>query len=94
MKKQLKEYFFDKKFDLIKGEKSDKGKYPVRKDNLLLAKTVNIGYYLVTPLVVGVFAGVFFDKFFKTKSIFTLIFLVLGVIATFYNLGKIIKEWQ
>lgn len=50
-----------------------------------------IGYYLVVPLLAGLFAGVFIDNKFATKPIFTIIGLLIGVSGTFYNLIKIKK---
>lgn len=61
-------------------------------NNLVLAKSLNIGYYLLTPLLVGVFLGILLDKYFKTQGVFTLILIILGSISSFYNLYKVAKE--
>ncbi len=61
-------------------------------NNLVLAKSLNIGYYLLTPLLVGVFLGILLDKYFKTQGVFILIFIILGSISSFYNLYKVAKE--
>lgn len=61
-------------------------------NNLVLAKSLNIGYYLLTPLLVGVFLGILLDRFFETHGVFILIFIILGTISSFYNLYKVAKE--
>lgn len=60
--------------------------------NLLLAKYANVGYYLVAPLLLGVFFGLGIDTYLDTKPLFTIICLTLGVVGVFYNLNKIIKD--
>ncbi|OGK14742.1 hypothetical protein A3C98_03680 [Candidatus Roizmanbacteria bacterium RIFCSPHIGHO2_02_FULL_37_15] len=55
---------------------------------------VNLGlsYYLVTPLIFGVFSGLALDYWLKTKPLFFIFFLFLGTLASFYNIFKILKE--
>ena len=43
---------------------------------------------LFSSILVGIMIGLGIDNFFSTKPIFLLIFLVLGIIAGFYNLYK------
>jgi len=43
---------------------------------------------LFSSVFVGTMIGLGMDNFFSTKPIFFLIFLVLGIIAGFYNLYK------
>ena len=43
---------------------------------------------LFSSILVGMMIGLGIDNFFSTKPIFLLIFLVLGIIAGFYNLYK------
>lgn len=62
------------------------------KNLLLLAKYANVGYYLLTPILMGVFFGLLVDRFLHTKPTFTLVFLVFGFIATLYNLFKLTKQ--
>ncbi|OGK16051.1 hypothetical protein A2690_01380 [Candidatus Roizmanbacteria bacterium RIFCSPHIGHO2_01_FULL_39_12b] len=57
-----------------------------------LAKYSSIGYYLVTPLLVGVFFGLLIDKLIKSSPYGVLFGLLLGTFATFYNLFKLTKE--
>lgn len=59
---------------------------------LMLAKSLNIGYYLITPLIVGVFLGYWIDKILNTKPVFLLVLFTIGIISSFYNLWKLVKE--
>lgn len=87
----MKKYFsFDKSFNLHNiGEPKKKA---LRNKNFDLAKNLNLGYYLVTPMIVGVFLGLFFDKLLKTGKVFFIIFFSIGIAGTFYNLYKIYKD--
>ena len=49
---------------------------------------MKISLDLFSSIFVGTMIGLGIDKFFSTKPIFLLIFLVLGIIAGFYNLYK------
>jgi len=60
-------------------------------DKIALAKYSNIGYYLVTPLLFGVFLGLYTERLTGKKVAF-FVFLILGVLGTFYNLFKLIKS--
>ena len=60
--------------------------------NFLLAKYMNVGYYVMTPLFVGVFLGLVLDSYLHTKPGFTISLLILGVISTFYNLYKLTQD--
>ncbi len=92
--KEIKQTFFemDKNFKIKEVKKQKKQKKVLLKFNFSLANSFNIGYYLITPLVIGVFFGLLVDNFFKSRPIFTLIFLLLGSLGTFYNLWKTVKE--
>lgn len=57
-----------------------------------VAKYISIGYYLVTPMLIGVIVGLYLDSQFKSKPLFIMIFLFLGIAGTFYNLYKVTKE--
>lgn len=63
-------------------------------NKIVVAKSLNIGYYLITPILVGAFFGYWLDKVFATKPVFFLIPFSLGVIGSFYNLWKIVKEMK
>lgn len=62
-------------------------------DKIMLAKSLNIGYYLITPLLAGVFFGYWMDRFFGTKPAFMLLLLGLGIAGAFYNLWKTIDTY-
>lgn len=53
---------------------------------------MNLGYYLVIPLLVGLVSGIAIDKWLDTKPLFTIILLTLGIFSTFYNLFKMTKS--
>lgn len=53
---------------------------------------INLGYYLVTPLVIGVFLGLLIGERFQMKEKGALIGILLGSIGTIYNLIKIVKS--
>lgn len=52
----------------------------------------NLGFYLVTPLLLGVVGGFFLDRRFGHQHTFIIVGLTLGTIATFYNLFKLVKD--
>jgi len=62
------------------------------KNNFMLAFSFNVGYYLLTPLILGVIVGLFIDNKFKTKPLFTLLFILFGLFGSLYNLLRITKE--
>ncbi len=83
-------YEFDDNFNL---KISKRGFVKQKKgSNLPLVKCLNISYYIITPLIVGVFLGLAIDKILKTESTFFLIFLALGTFGTFYNMYKIYND--
>jgi F0F1-type ATP synthase assembly protein I len=63
-------------------------------DTLLIAKYSSIGYYLVTPLLLGVFLGLWVDAYFHSKPLFTLVGIAIGFISAAYSLYKLIKDTQ
>lgn len=63
-----------------------------KKSNFSLEIYQEVGYYIITPLIIGVFIGLYLDRYFKTKNLLTLLFIFLGSIFTFYNLYKIYKK--
>ena len=52
----------------------------------------SLGFYLMTPLLLGVAVGYFLDRRFGTKPGFVVAGIIFGTISSFYNLWKIIKE--
>lgn len=55
---------------------------------------LNLGMYLATPLLLGVFLGTYLDNRLGTKPIVTLVLIGLGLVSTFYNLYKIATNAQ
>lgn len=60
--------------------------------NLLSINSLNIGAYLITPILLGVFIGYNLDIYLNSKPIFILLFILLGTFSSFYNLFKLTKE--
>lgn len=71
---------------------SKKSKRTVQKSqDLGYLKYLNIGFYLVTPLLVGVLGGAYADGRFHSKPIGVTIGIIIGAVGTFYNLFKLVK---
>lgn len=49
---------------------------------------INVGYSLVTPILIGVIIGLTLDNKFYRKPFFTVLFIILGMISSIYNLYK------
>lgn len=62
-----------------------------QKPNLDLANFLNIGYYLVVPLLLGAFLGVVIDRSLKTNY-WTVVLILLGFVASIYNLYNLTKR--
>ena len=64
----------------------------IKKKKRVPKQNFNIGFKisldLISPIIAGILIGIGFDNFFSTKPIFFLIFLLLGIIAGFYNIIK------
>ncbi len=58
-----------------------------------LAALTAIGVTLVASTFVGLFVGLYLDRVFSTKPWFTIIFLILGIIAGFRNIYYIVKRY-
>ncbi len=54
--------------------------------------SLNVGFYILIPIIGGTVIGAVLDNYFKSKPQFIGIFLFLGVVAGFYNLFKLLKE--
>ena len=88
----MKKYFsFDKNLNLKFTERSRPFPTKETKKNNLLANYANIGYYLVTPILLGVFLGLYLKKT-TGKEIFIIIGILVGGIGTFYNLIRLLKQ--
>ena len=56
------------------------------------AKFANVGFYLVTPILIGIFVGKYLDGKFNSGTFYTTTLIIFGTIATFYNLYTFIKD--
>ena len=54
-----------------------------------LALISQIGFSIITPILLGLFIGQFLDNKLGTKGIFAIVFIILGVGGGFVNLFKI-----
>lgn len=94
MKNDKKLLEINKNFDIDKFY-SIKRKNPIKKtskmDSLTLANYSSIGYYLITPLILGLILGLYIDKL-TGRSIFVVIGIIVGAIVTFYNLFRLLKQ--
>jgi len=52
---------------------------------------LSLGWELALPIFIGVLLGYQLDKWIGTRLVFTIILLLLGIAAGFYNLYKIIQ---
>lgn len=53
---------------------------------------LKISLDLISSIIAGALIGIGLDKFFLTKPVFFIIFLVLGIITGFYSLFKTVKK--
>jgi len=51
----------------------------------------SMGFYILVPILAGIFVGTWLDKKFNMKPTFTLSLLGIGVISGFYNLIRTLK---
>jgi len=88
-----KKFIVNNSFKTVEVESIDKNS-KTDKINLkkLLPVYFNLGFYLITPVLVGVFLGLYLDSRLKTKPSFVLAGIILGTLALFYNLFKIYKD--
>ena len=70
----------------------ERNRYKKKNDPKGLGIGMKISLDLISPIIVGILIGLGFDKFFSTKPIFFLIFLLLGIITGFYSLYKSVKK--
>ncbi len=85
-------YFeIDKHGDLKKTSQDLKKKQEIKKSFFSDYININVGYSLVTPILLGVIIGLTLDSSFHSKPVFTVFFIFFGMISSFYNLFKLIK---
>lgn len=64
----------------------------IRRNQSLDLSAINIGYYLITPLIIGVFLGLLIGEKFHKKETGALIGILVGLSGTIYNLVHIVKS--
>lgn len=68
------------------------------RSNLLLLKKIArysaIGFELVFSVIIGAGIGVYLDRLLGTKPWLTLIFFILGAVAGFIQLFRVIKRYE
>jgi F0F1-type ATP synthase assembly protein I len=52
----------------------------------------SLGFYLMTPLLLGVFIGFELDKRFNTKPTFVVVGIIGGTVGLVYNLWKLVRD--
>ena len=88
--KMINNYFeIDKHGNLKKTAQSLKRDRKNKKDFFSEYININVGYSLVTPILIGVIIGLLLDNKFRSKPYFTVFFIFFGAISSFYNLYKI-----
>ena len=58
---------------------------------LLALRLTGLGWYVATCIVVGVVGGVALDKLLNVAPLFTLLGVLLGSVAAFYGLYKMVR---
>lgn len=62
----------------------------MRKDTFAyyLALITQVGLTVIFSILIGLGIGLFLDKIFKTKGIFLILFLIIGIAGGFYSAYK------
>ena len=89
-----------KKFSYIdkQGDRNESTKKHVKKKDIrdmdleMIGKYINIGYYLVIPILIGTILGIYLDSKFGTQPRFTLSLILLGGALSIYNLFSLAKK--
>lgn len=58
-----------------------------------LALVGQIGIDIVSSIVISYLVGYGLDKLFKTNGVFSIIFIIIGVLAGFYNFYRCVKYY-
>ena len=88
----INNYFeIDKQGNLKETNKEFNKKPKIKKDFFSQYLNINVGYSLVTPILIGVIIGLVLDNKFHTKPYFTVFFIFFGMISSIYNLFKMTK---
>ena len=77
----------------IKGPRSDKDEKDRSQAPGALFQLVTIGASLVASTFTGLAIGFYLDRYFDTGPWLTIIFLVLGIAAGFFNIYNMTKKY-
>lgn len=69
-------------------------KVVLKENKTRLMDAMNVGVYLVVPLLVGLGIGIILDKKLGTKPICIISGLLVGSVGSFFNLIKIVREFS
>jgi len=93
IKKEEESYFeIDKAGNLNRIKNKELKIRNLKRNRQIDPNALNIGFYLITPIIIGVILGSVMDNWLKTKPTFTIILIFLGMIASIYNLFKLVKN--
>ena len=81
-------HYINKQGDIVPHQDT---KLKERDKNFDYTKYTSLGFQLAFPLLGGVFIGLKLDGWLNTKPLFIIVFIVLGAIASFYNLYRLTK---
>lgn len=57
-----------------------------------LALITQVGLSIITPIILGVYLGIYVDRKVGTTGVFTIIFMLIGTGAGFLNIFKLSGE--
>ncbi len=82
-------YVVNEDFDVVKRKlKWEKGK--VGKDDLIALDYMNIGWYIIIPILFFLGIGLLVRKYVVKTDIVVIMFVFVGVVSSFYNVFKLI----
>lgn len=93
--------YFGKLYLSMENQQSHRSKYesvknflfkPMIRTDSNFFKYSGLGVQLSVTIIVFLFAGLWLDKYFETKFIFTLVFVFLGFVGVFYKIFAVLKE--
>ena len=85
----INNYFeIDKQGNLKKTSSDFNKKLKIKKDLFSQYLNINVGYSLVTPILIGVVIGLMLDNKFHSKPYFTVFFIFFGTVSSIYNLYR------
>ena len=58
---------------------------------LLALRLLGLGWYVAACIVVGAVGGIYLDRFSGLTPLFTLLGVLLGTVAAFYGLFKMVR---